>query len=66
MTIRITDLASQTTYTATTEAECHGADRHAFAMAELVGDVITMGKVIADPNNNPPAEGIREIAPARK
>ena len=50
MTIRITDTATFKTYTATSTADCKGStDRAAFEMAERLGDVITMGKIIAEP-----------------
>ena len=50
MQITITDLARQTFYTASSEDECRGLDVHAFQMAALLGDVVVMGKTVADPS----------------
>jgi hypothetical protein len=65
MTVRIHNLNDRTTYLATCAADCHGVDRHAYEMATMLGDVITMGKIIADPNpENAAAHGFRHIAAA--
>ena len=61
MNIRITDLNTRTTYIATRPEDCQGVDRHAYLMSVQTGDVITMGKVIADPTCQEPHHDVRDI-----
>ncbi len=47
--VKIHDLEAETAYVATTRDECRGIDAHAFDMACDRGEVVTMGRVIAEP-----------------
>jgi len=50
MTVRIHDLTTFKSYTVSSREECRDdTDRSAYDMAVMLGDVITMGKVIAEP-----------------
>jgi hypothetical protein len=47
--VKFHDLDAETAYFATTRDECRGIDAHAFDMACDRGEVVTMGRVIAEP-----------------
>ena len=49
MFVRIHDRNARTTYLAHSAEDCRGVDRHAYELACATGDVVTMGKVIAEP-----------------